>query len=96
MSPVYIHVETRPAFPKATAKSITYRYKSSYVVRVLHMEHYSWDGLLNIGFRYCLRNGEGYVFIVVRCFVCLSVFLSVCLLAALWKTAERIFMKFSG
>ena len=37
-----------------------------------------------------LRHGEGYVFIVVRCFVCSSV----CLLATLRKTAERIFMKF--
>ena len=30
---------------------------------------------------YYLRHGEGYVFIVVRCFV----YLSVCLLATLWK-----------
>ena len=38
-----------------------------------------------------LRQGEGYVFIVVRCPVCLFV----CLLATLLKN-ERIFMKFSG
>ena len=43
-----------------------------------------------------LRHGEGYVFIVVRCFVCLSVCLSVCLLATLRKTVKRIFMKFLG